>query len=76
MSGTAKMSTAIKPTILHHFMEPISPPVIPGRRPPNFKVLGWLLIVIGLFLTLFMGWITHYMIGVVNATTAPGSLPH
>ncbi len=49
------------------------PPPIPGRRLPNFKVLGWLLIVIGLFLTVFMGVITHYMIGVVNAPTEPGS---
>lgn len=52
------------------------PPLIPGRRPPNFKVLGWLLIVLGLFLGVFMGWITHFMVGVVNAPTEPGSLPH
>ena len=50
-----------------------APPPLPGRRAPNFTVLGWLLIVLGLFLTLFMGVITHYMIGVVTAPTAPGS---
>ena len=48
----------------------------PANRPPrNVRAAGWVLIVTGALLCAGMGYITWLMIGIVDAPTAPDSMP-
>ena len=53
-----------------------SPPPLPAKTPPrNVRARGWVLIVLGVLLCAGMSYLTWFMVGIVEAPTAPGGLP-